>query len=121
MEKVRVDYYSFQYHVRARLNKSRLYGELAGGLGLIKYYNDGKLWNENFSLEGKTYGMNASLCFDYIIHRNISLFVSSSLFLANLNEQTRNGFTEKLNPKESLSRIDCNGGIRISLYTTAQN
>jgi hypothetical protein len=114
-ENIQVNYYSFQFHSRKRLMESRFYGELAGGLGVIYYYNKANELTEKLDIEGKTYGLDASITCDYIIHRNVSIFVSTHLFLANLSEQTKNGNKEILNPKESLSRIDCNGGIRISL------
>jgi hypothetical protein len=119
-EKIQIDYYSMQYHARKQLKKSRLFIEFSGGLGLVRYYNEATEQQAEFSIAGKSYGMNGTLSFDYVIHRNVSVFFSTQAFLANLNEQTRNGFTEILNPKESLSRIDFNGGIRISLYTFSE-
>lgn len=112
-EKIRINYWSLQYHNRTQIKETRLWIELSGGIGLVRYYNDGYELLEKISIIGKTYGLNGTVSCEYRIFKNFSFSFDAGIFIAVLSEYVRNGYTVILQKKEGLTRIDINGGLKI--------
>jgi hypothetical protein len=113
-EKIRIDYYSIQYHYRKHIKKSRFWAEFSAGIGYVTYHSEGDELAEQITITGNTAGLNGTIFLDYRIFESLSLNISTNIFIAVLSKELNNGNTEILKNKEGLTRIDLNGGIRIS-------
>jgi hypothetical protein len=113
-ENIRIDYYSIQYHNRKQIKTSRFWTELSAGVGYVRYHSIGNEMAEEITIIGKTAGLNATLYLDYHIFKFLSINFSTNFFIAVLSKDINNGNTEILKNKEGLTRIDLNGGMRIS-------
>lgn len=114
-EKIRIDYYSLQYHIRSQIKKSHFWKELSIGAGYVSYHNEGNELAEEITIIGHTIGLNATLNLDYQICKFLSINISTNLFIAVLSKDEKNGYAETLQNKEGLTRVDLNGGMRIRL------
>lgn len=113
-EKIRINYFSLQYHWRNQIKQLPFYYEMVLGLGLVRYKSTGKEYDEKMEILSKTYGMNASVLLEYAIIKNFSIGTSAGFMMAKIGEATRNGYTFNYNPYESLSRIDLNLFTRLN-------
>jgi hypothetical protein len=112
-DRIRINFFSLQYHNRFYYNDSRLWGDLGFGLGLVRYRDEGKFFETNVLTTGKTYGLDASLSCNYDVSRRLAFGISAGFFTAVLSEWIKDGNLEKLEPKEGLTRLELTGGIKI--------
>jgi hypothetical protein len=109
-ETINIDFYSLQYHKKQQFGKSRVYGDFAVGLGYVRYSSKGKEYKEDVEIKSSTYGLSTTLSLNYQIVKRLMLGISTNIFIANIKEHTRNGYTETEN--EGLTHVDIGGGLR---------
>jgi hypothetical protein len=109
-ESINIDFYSLQYHKKHQFGKSRVFGDFAVGLGYVRYSSEGKEYQEDVEIKGSTYGLSTTLSLNYQLMKRLMLGISTNIFLANLKEHTRNGYTEI--EREGLTHVDFCGGLR---------
>jgi hypothetical protein len=112
-ENIHINYYSIQYHRRRIFNKSKFSAVYSFGLGYVQYQNTGKENTDEIDLNGSSYGLNVALSFEYKIYKHLSFHISPNFFMAVLSQYVQDGITFPLPKKESLTRIDTNGGMSI--------
>jgi hypothetical protein len=113
-EKIRINYYSIQYHNRKQISNSGFWAEFCVGIGYVTYYSEGNELAEQITITGNTAGLNGTVYLDYHVFEFLSFNISANLFIAVLSKEINNRNTEILTNKEGLARVDLNGGIRIS-------
>jgi hypothetical protein len=112
-ERIRINYYSIQYHNRKQISKSGFWVEFCAGIGYVTYHSEGNELAEQITITGNTAGLNGTVYLDYHVFEFLSFNISTNLFIAVLSKEINNGEIEILTNKEGLARVDLNGGIRI--------
>jgi hypothetical protein len=76
----------------------------------VVYKSKGKEFDQDISQSASTYGLSATLGFDYRIVKFLYIGISANIFMASIKELNSNGATVKNN--EGLTHADFGGGLR---------